>query len=245
MIRASVVVAALLVTGTASASSRHCVETGTVVGETTCRRFGQWWATEHAIPVFGGVGMWSSVVRNPFLARVYDKQGTTVATATTSDVAEGPLRSYGGEFRIGGFATNLFYLGFGFGLGLGKNRSQTIDRNGYAVSLDDGINFVHARVGPFMGLRAPMGRLSFRAEVATPLDLMFVSFRSMGADRSERSVGAGGVGIAVEPRIAVDVWPVPDTTISLWAGADVIRPGNMTMGLTLTGHLRAFDGAYW
>jgi hypothetical protein len=48
----------------------------------------------------------------------------------------------------------------------------------------------------------------------------------------------------VEPRMALDAWLTPDTTLTAWAGTNVLRPGDLSMGIALAAHLRAFDGSF-
>ncbi len=233
--------AALLVTGSASArATKHCVETGTVVGETQCRSFGTSWATERSIPFFGGIGVWSSSISSSFAAKF---SGTTIA-ADSAQLSPGPLRAHGGELRVGIQLSPYAYLGFGYGLALGANSSRTIESDGYRVALRDGINFIHGRFAPFVGVRAPLGRVSLRAELAPAVQVQLVLFKATAAGGPEKPGSAGSIGVILEPRLAVDYWLTPDTTLSLWSGANAMRPGDLTFGLSLMGHLRAFDGAY-
>ena len=222
-------------------SHHHWVENSAVVGETRCSTFGAFWSTERSLPLFAAFGAWSSVLRTPLGAKFVDKSGATVAT-TDSQQHSSALRAYGGEVRVGGYITRHVYLGFGFGLALGSNSGRTVENNGHTIALTDGVNFIHARVAPVLGVRAPLGRLALRLEVAPALQIVSVLFRVSASDGSERLGAAGSAGFALEPRIAVDLWPTPDTTFSLWSGANVLRPGDFTFGLMIGGHLRAFDG---
>lgn len=230
----------IVVPATAQAGTKTCVETSAVVGETQCSNFGAFWSTERAFPLFAAIGGWSSVIQSSYDAKFVNKEGATVAT--TNSRLHGTLRAYGGEVRAGGYFTRYTYFALGFGLALGSNKGDTVESNGHQVSRQDGVNFIHARFAPVVGVRAPLGRLAFRLELATALQLVSVQFKAIGADGSEKAGSAGSAGFALEPRVAVDVWPTPDTTLSLWSGANLLRPGEMTFGLMIGGHIRAFDG---
>lgn len=236
--------AALLVAGRANAHSKHCVETGAAVGETQCTRFGFPWATERSIPFFAGAGVFSTFVQSPIAAQFGGAGGARSLGVDSAQLSHGALRGYGGDLRVGGHLSPYVYLGFGFGFALGANASRTVEAGGYRVALRDGVNLIHARFAPFVGVRAPLGRVSLRAELAPALQAQIVLFKAYAADGSQKPGSGGGIGLILEPRVAVDYWLTPDTTLSLWSGANAMRPGDLTFGLTLLGHLRAFDGAF-
>jgi hypothetical protein len=136
-----------------------------------------------------------------------------------------PIRGYGIDFRLAGYFARHGYLAFDWALALGRARS------------DAGVNFFQARVGPTVGVRVPLGRLSLRVEGLTALQVLLVS-------TGDRGKSSGGAMLAIEPRVAVDWWFTPDSTLTAWAGANVLRNGDYSFGLSIGGHLRAFDGAF-
>jgi hypothetical protein len=235
--------AVLCVPAAASARTNRCIETGTVVGETRCTNFGAWWATERAVPLFGGLGAWTSFTQTPFAGTI-TREGQTLAVVDTAQLARGALRAHGGDIRVAAMVSSYFYIGFGWGLALGSNTGNTVESNGYRVALGSGVNMIDARVAPFFGVRAPLGRLSLRAEVAPSLQILTVLVRATDGGGKETAGSLGGFRFALEPRLAVDYWVTPDTTFSLWSSANALRPGDMAVGLAVMGHIRGFDGTY-
>lgn len=243
MKRTLFVIAVLCTASPASARTNRCYETGTVVGETQCTNFGAWWATERAVPLFGGLGAWTGFTQSPLTGSI-TKEGQTLAGIDSTQLARGALRAHGGDIRVAGMVSNYLYIGLGWGLALGSNTGNTVDSNGYRIALRSGVNMIHGRVAPFIGVRAPLGRLSLRAELAPSLQILSVLVQATDAEGKVTPGSAGGFRFALEPRLAVDYWTTPDTTFSLWSGANALRPGDITVGLAVMGHIRAFDGTY-
>jgi len=223
----------LLMSGPARAANR-CYEVSDVVGERRCTSYGQMWSTERSIPLVFGIGTWSSLIR-------------PVGRGFSDDAArfiDGPLRSYGANVRIGGYFAKYGYVALDWGLALGHAQASAYETTGTRLVPAAGVNVIDARVGPVFGARLPLGRLSLRLEGMTALQLLFVIANRIGPEGTKRPAGEGGALLAIEPRAALDWWFTPDSTLSAWAGANVLRPGDYSMGLSLAAHVRAFDGQF-
>jgi hypothetical protein len=232
---------------TAQASSNKCIEVSDTVGETRCTSYGALWSTERAIPLFVSVGGWSSII-NPagsqFGGTLHDRVGTTIGRFDAADVVRGPLRAYGIDFRMGGYFAKYGYVGLDWAFGIGRAEGDGHDLAGNRLTPAAGVNFFQARVGPAFGVRVPLGRISLRLEGLTALQILLLATKRSGPDGVTVKGGNGGVMLAIEPRVAVDWWFTPDSTLTAWAGTNVLRTGDYSMGLTAAFHLRAFDGAF-
>ena len=201
-----ILIVALLLVGSTARAGHHCAEVSETVGERRCTSFGQSWSTERSIPMLASIGGWSSLVR---------PVGRDVAL-------RGPLQSYGVDVRFGGYFARYGYIALDWGVALGRPAPA--------------LTLFHARVGPAVGVRVPLGRVSLRVEGLTALQLLLLS--------REGKDGGGGAMIAIEPRVALDFWLAPDTTLTTWAGTNLLRSGDSSFGLALAAHVRAFDGAF-
>jgi hypothetical protein len=241
----AVIVCPLLVAAQADARfasrPRRCIETSDVVGASECSRFGDGWSAERAWGVFGGAGLWISSVQPRGEAFEKSLPHTSYRAA---DFLRGPVRSYGFDLRVAAFLSRALYVGGTFGLSGGHADARGFATENHAVAPLDGMNFTHARVGPLLGLRAHLGKTSVRVEVLGAVQAMQLKYRETYHDGRSRERAMGGVSIAVEPRAAVDWWLTPFTSLSLWGGLDVIRPGNSSIGFAIASHVRAFDGAF-
>ncbi len=239
--RIAAMLTSLLATTHAYARHNSCVETADVVGETRCRNFGGFWATERSVPLFVSLGTYSSFLSAPLVGNVIGGRGLQIDGSTLSPTG---LRAHGGEVRMGGHFSRYVYGGFGMGVALGNQAAtHTVDVNGYQVSLGDGINVYHGRLAWFVGFRVPLGRVSLRLEMPVALQMIGFQMKAIAPDGTKIAGGGHKLGVALDPRVMVDLWVTPDTTLSLWTGANLLRPGDFAAGLMIGGHLRAFDGA--
>lgn len=246
MKRALVGVAVVCLAGEARAGNQ-CHEVSDTVGERKCSTFGQRWATERSIPMFAAFGGWSSVVQptgRGFDGTLRAPDGANPVAFRSSQVIRGPIRSFGVDLRLGGYFARYGYVALDWALGLGHAQGQPWASSGYRIEPASGVNFFHARVGPAVGVRVPLGKVSLRFEGLTALQLLLLSTEVYGPEGTRRDGGGGGVMLALEPRAAIDLWVAPDTTLSAWAGANLLRSGDYTSGLSLAAHVRAFDGAF-
>ncbi len=240
--------AALLAPALAQAGShKHCVETSDVVGERSCSRYGVGWSSEHAVPIVLGLGAFHgqvSPIGRSFAGKIgknsptlYDYQGGEAGLSSVS--------TYGFDLRTHGFLTRSLYLGFDWTMAFAHARPNAHHADGWALSPRDGVNFFQIRVGPALGLRIPAGRLSFRGELGVGLQILSLSQNARPLQSTASSVGSATyVGGYLEPRLAVDAWTSPWSTISLWGGVNALHPADRSFGLGFALHGRAFDGVF-
>ncbi len=236
---------ALLVVASPARADDSCVEVTNTVGERTCSRFGQFWSTERAAPLFTAFGAWSGLTQpgRGFRHTVTDRAGSNEVQIDSARFIRGPIQSYGLDFRVGGMFARHGYFGFDMGVAAGHASGAPVRESGFQLAPAAGLNFIHMRFGPVLGVRVPLGKVSLRVEALTGLQV-FALMTDARAPDGRTSAGVALFGGVVEPRLAADFWLSPDTTLSTWAGYNVLRPGDTTFGLSLAAHFRAFDGAF-
>lgn len=240
-----VVVAVLAHSSLASASGDGCHEVSDTVGERRCSRFGMSWATEHSPAMFTSIGAFtSSIAPHGFEHEVTDDIGRTLHATDAKRFVRGAIQTHGGDFRIGGMMSRYGYFAFDFGVGLGHAHGQPYTADGFTLTPAAGVNFLQAYVGPVVGARVPLGKVSFRFEGLVGAQVFALFARANGPSHSESAAGDTAFVWRLEPRVAADVWLTPDTTLSVWGGMNALRPSDRTLGVSLGAHFRAFDGAY-
>lgn len=243
----AVALASTLVTNAARAGQSHvCQEVSDVTGDRKCGRFGDRWAAERTVAGFVGIGTFSGIVQpggKPFSGTV-GKDAATTYSFDGGRFVDGPLRSYGLDLRVGGYLTDRMYLGWEWALGLGRARAAAMESNGYTITPSSGANFFQGRFGPLVGARVPLGVVSLRLESLVGVQALWLSHQASRPDGSVKNASVTNIAIVIEPRVALDWWAWPDTTLSLWTGTNALRPGDVTFGVALTAHGRPFDGRF-
>lgn len=237
----------VLVAPAAARAHKHCVETSDVVGERNCSRYGAGWAAERSVPIVLGLGAFHgqvSPIGRSFAGKIgkssptlYDYQGDETGLST--------VKTYGFDLRTHGFLTRSLYLGFDWAMAFAHASPQAHVADGWALAPRNGLNFFQLRVGPSLGLRIPAGRLSLRGEIGFGLQILSMTQNARPLQSTATSAGAATyVGGYVEPRVAVDAWTSPWSTVSVWGGVNVLHPADRSFGLAFALHGRAFDGAF-
>lgn len=223
-----------------------CVEQSDVTGDKVCGRYGDRWSTERTFPLVISAGFWSGHVVpaghswNANLGKDNPKKfgvsGNALGMRAIDDV--------GFDFRMHGFATKSFYIGLDWAFAFGAVKPNLEPRTDYELRDKGGLNWIHARLATVLGGRVPLGPFSARLEALVGVQIASLTLegRRPGGEWVKGSVTA--VGLLLEPRLAVDVWTSPWSTISVWGGGNVLFPADRTMGLSFALHGRAFDGHY-
>jgi hypothetical protein len=141
------------------------------------------------------------------------------------------------DLRMAGFVTRAVYVGGEFDVGFGGAPSVTIEPAPSTVSTG-GLS-AHVLAGAHAGvLSERRGPLQVRGEVFVGGRLLVLTAREANG---AQATGYLGGGFMLEPRVFVDVWAMPDLSVSAWGGADVTHLGDWSTGLALTFHSRSFD----
>jgi len=151
-----------------------------------------------------------------------------------------PALQLGGfGFQVGGLIGRYLYLGGEMEVTLGSNPGGTITQGTQVLRPRGAVS-----VGGFAvaGVWVPVSRaLRLRAEVAAGGRFVSMGYEStFGACVADASVSAHQ--LAVEPRGGVEWFVTPWTSLGASMGADVLNPGQVSAGLTLRVHARAYDG---
>lgn len=228
----------------------NCVDSSDVVGDRKCTRYGETWSSERTFPVVVGTGLWSGhvVPSNRNWSGTFGKDAPIKFSLPGQQLGMKSVDDVGFDFRMHGYATKTFYLGVDWALALGRVKTNITPREGFEMRDKGSLNYIHAKLATVLGARLPLGPLSLRLEALIGVQIASVSLEG-------RSVTANGhgdwlkgsfssVAFLLEPRVAVDVWTTPWSTISAWGGGSVLFPAERSMGLTIALHGRAFDGRF-
>lgn len=158
-------------------------------------------------------------------------------------LGDSPLRAYGLELGADYALTPLIYAGIATAWGEGSWSSQGFQSGGVSISPRATVNSHMWLSGARVGVRLPLGPVSFRAEVlggAQWIDLQ--QFAGMAG--SQMTADASTVAWLVEPRVSADLWVTPYLVVSAFAAMPEANTQAANGGLMLAWHWRSFDGRY-
>lgn len=213
--------------GWTDSSWRPCVTETYVVGRTHCPRFAAWDVTHvPRVQLYLGASLHVFDLDDGVFAP--DGAAFSIAEGAVGDGASATALTY--DLRVTGLLGRYLYVG--------------AEGNAGEIELDDGDQYagegVYIAAGGVAGLGIPLGGLSLRAET-------FAGHRWLSApvhaDRLDREDGRHAMWV-VEPRASVELWLGPWTTIGAAVGSNLLRENDVSAGLFVQGHLRAYDGNY-
>jgi hypothetical protein len=248
------VVSTIVLASSAAKASDGCPQDP--VGEPSeCgTKFGQNWAVEHTLPLVLQFGIWhgafvprdvtfgASVSSPSRDANVNDPNSFEPVDGFDGTQRSSSLvRTWGAELRAHGFFTQGIYAGLELALAFGGSNQGPFEVAGHEIS--GSMAVVQVRFLPVVGLRVPLGPLSLRTEIA--LGGQVRSFHQEARLSSSKTVRIAAVSGAtvLEPRMILDFWTGPKTTVSAWAGLNALRFRDHAIGLAFAFHGRSFDGA--
>jgi len=222
-----------------STSTPPCIDTSEVVGRAHCQGFGVWdsgrtpivlidfGTTLHFFPM-RGLHFTGTAEHDAGIAyAVRGEQAADQAGAATWDmrVALGLGRYLyaGAESRVG----KLFIA------------PRTIATSNQLVLDPSGGMYVTS--GAIAGVRGRFGDLELRAEVMGGVRIVSLQMTSHHLDCVDDST-VTGLSALVESRVGVVAWMSPWLSLGATVGANMRARGDVSAGLFLEGHLRAFDG---
>lgn len=221
-----------------------CEDSSDVVGYRRCSSYGSRWAIPEHLPALAlELSSWTARID---LADV--EAGGTVHHSFGDDYnyrvvgadLGGSALANGLKLRLVGHHRGL-YLGVEGAVGhLGADRRTT------PMATSDGLTAMTSSAdtlvmgGAVLGIDRGYGRVSLGAEVMGGARGVVVEAKSVrGACETTDTTVVGHA--VVEGRVRADVWLTPWITAGAYAGKDVLD-GQTSAGLSLGGHLRAFDG---
>ena len=235
-----------MVPSTASASSSSCIDQSDIVGERVCRRYGDAWATERLYRLVLGAGIWSGHTSpmSRSWSGSFGKDDPIKFGIPARALGIQTIDDVGFDFRLHGYASRNVYLGIDWGLAFGSVRTK-LDHQEPNVELTNagGINFFHGKLGGVVGVSVPIGPLNARLESVVGVEMASVSANAKRVGQGQFIRGGfTSVNLLLEPRIGVDVWTSPWSTITAWGGVNMVYPSERSMGVSFALHGRAFDG---
>ena len=94
--------------------------------------------------------------------------------------------------------------------------------------------------GGLAGAVVSIGDYDLRGEVVAGGRALGLQVHSQHLNCTDDST-AWGAQPWIEPRVAIDRWVSPWVTVGAFAGGSLLHRGDTSFGLTVTGHVRAFD----
>ena len=169
----------------------------------------------------------------------------------SSSVEESALKFSGdGHPRANGFVLEtvwtvrgIVYVGGALALTFGAPSAASIHTPDGVFVGGEGL-LMDGRTGPIAGLRVPLGRFSLRGDVQPGIE---IGTFNTDVQRPDAKVLPGQLSAVfgfITLRASVDAWVSPTTTVSVFAGVDLLDRTNSSIGLALGWHGRAFDGRF-
>jgi hypothetical protein len=221
-------------------SDPPCAQTTPIVGRSECSRFGAWdvgWLP----PIELGLG--ASVRRfsldGMHFEGVAQHDRAVAFNLRGADLGAGDVTAVTSDLRmLTGLGRHL-YLGLEGELGGVAVDGDTMQRA--TQTLTPG-NALFLGGGGFVGVRTGGRGLRLRAELYGGVRALIEEVESHdGICTSPTSMRA--VAPAIEPRLALETWLTPYATLGANFGANALAERDYSVGLLLSMHARAFDGA--
>ncbi len=216
-----------------SPRSRRCRNTGRgerhyVVGESPCTEFGEFWSVEGQTPIVAQLSF--GVQRVPTFASIANDSGahTSGETLTLGEVGVQVFWQPSPYLYMGG--------GFGVGFGAGPDDTVVVPRGDSGTSVTTG----SIALQPILGARIPLGVISMRVEVVTPLRAVGILGPTDPSTQKRQTLDYGMASVV--PRLGIDLWLDRRASIGLVGGADVVHVPGATVALVFAAHGRAHDG---
>lgn len=221
-----------------------CYDSSDVVGYRRCSSYGSRWAIPEHLPALAlELTTWTARIDLADVeagGAVHHSFGDDYNYRVVGADLGGSALANGLKLRLVGHHRGL-YLGVeGAVAHLGADRRTT------SMATSDGITAMTSSAdtlvmgGAVVGIARGYGRVALGAELMGGARGVVVEAESVrGACETTDTTVVGHA--VVEGRVRADVWLTPWVTVGAYAGKDVLD-GQASAGLSLGGHLRAFDG---
>jgi hypothetical protein len=224
-----------------SSSAPACVDTTLIVGRAECHRFGQGWNIAWLPRLQIGFGF------STHLFPTDDMRFEGTAAHDTGDIAYavvgGDMESDRAgavtvDLRITGSVGHRGYVGVEGNVGGGFVEQQRI-LGPEGNELEPGIG-LYASGGVVGGVALPFGDNRVRAEALVGRRLLVLTMTSYHGDCVDTQTVHDGAWL-VEPRVAIERFVTPWTTVGVSLGSNLLDQGDVSAGIYLQGHVRAYD----
>jgi len=237
------VVALVSLTALPASAGKTCVEQSDVVGDRVCGRYGLGWSAERTVPLTAAFGFFSTYVeprgRSWSASTEKGAEGVGVSGAA---MGMRSMQTFGFDFRFVGNLSQHAYLGLDTALAFAAIGSAVAPTGGWEFRDKKTLDFVHVRESLVLGGRVPLGRLSLRVETLVGFDIASAGVEMRKGQGEWQRGSVTSFMFLLEPRVAVDVWMTPWSTVSVWAGTNFLHPSDRATGISFAIHGRSFDG---
>jgi hypothetical protein len=206
-----------------------CIDRSEVVGRSRCNRFGSWWDVTHVPRVQLGLGMSVRMFDSALVRSSGDAAPRARLRLLEGLPADPGITALTLDIRITGRVGPLFYLGAEGSIG------------GAELDEPDLADGVYLGGGGVAGIAVPLGGVTLRGEAVYGARVVAVSTPTGYGfhDQDGRDVQR-----FFESRLAVQTWVGPWTSIGASLGSNLLAERDVSAGVFLQGHLRAFDAAF-
>lgn len=227
--------------GSSSSSEPSCVEVSSVVGRWVCpsSRFGTWNVAHFPrLRLHFGTSGHRFPVRNMTFDGTAPHGDGIAYSMVGSDITNGLAGAATFDLGLSINVSRHLYAGLEGKIGHAWLHGQTTDASADLMMNASGT--LYSELGGVAGLVVPIGDFDLRAETFVGARLVGVSVDSVHGACADTSY-AYDASWLVEPRVAVESWITPWATLGVQAGANALQRDDISLGVYLQGHLRAFD----
>jgi len=228
--------------GSSSSSSEpSCVEVSSVVGRWVCpgSRFGTWNVAHFPrLRLHFGTSGHRFPVRNMTFSGTAPHGDGIAYSMVGSDITNSLAGAATFDLGMSINVSRHLYAGVEGKIGHAWLHGQTSDTAASLMMNASGT--LYGEVGGVAGVSVPIGNFDLRAETFVGARLVGLSVDSVHDTCADTSY-AYDASWLVEPRVAVESWITPWATLGVQAGANALQRDDISLGVYLQGHLRAFD----
>ncbi len=226
-----------------ASAGKNCVEQSDVVGDRLCGRYGNGWSAERTVPLTAAFGFFTTHVepRGRTWRAAVEKSSEGVGVSGAA-MGMRSMQTFGFDFRFVGNLSQHAYLGLDTALGFGAIESAVAPTGGWEFRDKKTLDYLHVRESLVLGGRVPLGRLSLRVEALVGFDVASAGVEMRKGQGEWQRGSVTSIMLLLEPRVAVDLWTSPWSTVSVWAGTNFLHPNDRATGLSFAIHGRSFDG---
>lgn len=225
-----------------SSSEPACIETSEVVGRSTCpeTRFGTW-KVAPLLPRFR-VTYGASVHRFQLSGMSFAGEaphGDGVAYRVVGDeISSDGVTAMTMDLAITGRIGRYAYTGLAASVGTSVFDAERIERpNALSMTPSGGL---YAEFGALGGIAIPFGSFTLGAEALAARRIVGLSVESQHLDCQDSSFAFDGSWL-LETRVTAEAWVSPWFSVGARVGSNALERGDVTFGVFLQGHTRAFD----
>ncbi len=224
-----------------SSSEPSCVEVSSVVGRWVCpgSHFGTWNVAHFPrLRLHFGTSGHRFPVRNMTFAGTAPHGDGIAYSMVGSELTNGLAGAATFDLGMSMSLSRHLYAGFEGKIGHAWLHGQTTDASADLMMNTSGT--LYSEIGGVAGITVPVGDFDLRAETFVGARLVGVSVASVHGACADTSY-AYDASWLVEPRVSVESWITPWATLGVQAGANALQRDDISLGVYLQGHMRAFD----